>query len=559
MSENNTQAVQHAPIWSAYKSLIENTLLAGSRHNVTTISYWRDKLFTSIITFFLPSCLIALLPGVYLSVISNQFLIGTADVVAATLILFISIYRHISINTRKAFFIGILYCLSIVLVLSLGMLGPALVYLLALSVLVAVIMPGRWGYIAATLNTAICIACAVIIYFHPFSSALNNYNLGTWVAVSSNLVFLSFVLVSLINHAIAGFDRTLKTEVQLNQEKLRTLKSLTHSEQRLSQAQALAHFGSWQFSFASGIATWSDETCRIYGLSTRDNQHSFENWKTFVHPDDLRYVNIVLADAAFNSSRSDYYHRIVRPDGTVRHLHSQSQYEFDELGNAIGTYGVAHDITDIKQQQEEIRKSNERFELINKASKGAILDWDIVNDTTYWGSGFTNVFGYQPSEFHNHLLSDNIHPDDKEKTRPLLYDLLHNSDNTYLSHEFRYFRADRTIAHVQLRGVFIRDANGRAIREVASITDITDLVEKQKAIEEQNSALRDIAWTQSHVVRAPLASLMGLVDLLKHKNTYDLNEIEILEMIQSAAQNLDHVVRDVVRKAENVQVALHAP
>ena len=75
-----------------------------------------------------------------------------------------------------------------------------------------------------------------------------------------------------------------------------------------------------------------------------------------------------------------------------------------------------------------------------------------------------------------------------------------------------------------------------------------------QAIEEQNKKLKEIAWIQSHVVRAPLARIMGLVDLLseQHSNE-DIDNSQIIEAIASSANELDQIIRKIVQNTENVQ------
>ena len=84
--------------------------------------------------------------------------------------------------------------------------------------------------------------------------------------------------------------------------------------------------------------------------------------------------------------------------------------------------------------------------------------------------------------------------------------------------------------------------------------DVNDRRRHLQAIEEQNKKLKEIAWIQSHVVRAPLARIMGLVDLLseQHSNE-DIDNSQIIEAIASSANELDEIIRKIVQNTENVQ------
>jgi PAS domain S-box-containing protein len=79
--------------------------------------------------------------------------------------------------------------------------------------------------------------------------------------------------------------------------------------------------------------------------------------------------------------------------------------------------------------------------------------------------------------------------------------------------------------------------------------DVTEAVERMRQIEEQNLALKEIAWIQSHVVRAPLATLLGLVNLLKYKDEMYIDESELVANIMTTADELDEVIHAILRKA----------
>jgi len=84
--------------------------------------------------------------------------------------------------------------------------------------------------------------------------------------------------------------------------------------------------------------------------------------------------------------------------------------------------------------------------------------------------------------------------------------------------------------------------------------DVNDRRRHLQAMEEQNKKLKEIAWIQSHVVRAPLARIMGLVELLSDQNNNDvINNSEIIEAISSSANELDQIIRKIVQHTENVQ------
>src|SRR5690606_33851006 len=122
------------------------------------------------------------------------------------------------------------------------------------------------------------------------------------------------------------------------------------------------------------------------------------------------------------------------------------------------------------------------------------------------------------------------------------------------------------------RGIFIhRKKNGELIKverfansiefhgrkaELVLVNDITLKLYHIEAIEAQNNKLKEIAWMQSHTVRAPLARIMGLVDLIHHGPLPDIEQDQLLQAIQQSATELDDILRDITEKAEQVNLNL---
>ena len=119
--------------------------------------------------------------------------------------------------------------------------------------------------------------------------------------------------------------------------------------------------------------------------------------------------------------------------------------------------------------------------------------------------------------------------------------------------EFRFLRGDGAIRNVVATITKVTDKSGEAIRLEGTLQDITEQKNHLRAIEEQNSKLREIAWLQSHVVRAPLARIMGLVNCINLDSTQEREMREMIGHILSAANELDGIVREIVNKTEQIE------
>jgi PAS domain S-box-containing protein len=100
----------------------------------------------------------------------------------------------------------------------------------------------------------------------------------------------------------------------------------------------------------------------------------------------------------------------------------------------------------------------------------------------------------------------------------------------------------------------VADNKGFFTHWIAIQRDVTDRRNYLLAIEEQNKKLKEIAWIQSHVVRAPLARIMGLANMLiEQVPVEEISNEELVESISESADELDKIIRDIVFKTENVQ------
>ncbi len=146
--------------------------------------------------------------------------------------------------------------------------------------------------------------------------------------------------------------RALK-ESEEKQQKNKTAQELAQSERSLARAQQVAQMGSWELNFTNNVLRLSDEACRIFGFPCDQCQLSFETWSTLVHPEDIEVVLETIKKSRDAVEDACYSHRIVRNDGSLRHVYSESKFEFDSNGKPVGLYGIVCDVTDKKLAENE--------------------------------------------------------------------------------------------------------------------------------------------------------------------------------------------------------------
>ena len=142
---------------------------------------------------------------------------------------------------------------------------------------------------------------------------------------------------------------------------------------------------------------------------------------------------------------------------------------------------------------DEIKESNERYDIVAKATSDTIWDWKIEEDSFIWNKGIQGVFGYKKEDVGttSKWWFDRIHPEDSLKMSIKLYSFLEQKTEKWQD-EYRFKCADGTYKYVFDRGFLVKDVNGKPIRMIGAIQDVT----KQKQ-EEQRLRLLETVITQT--------------------------------------------------------------
>ncbi|MDB5186813.1 MAG: Sensor histidine kinase ResE [Candidatus Saccharibacteria bacterium] len=116
----------------------------------------------------------------------------------------------------------------------------------------------------------------------------------------------------------------------------------------LVRAQSVAKFGSWEWKRIDDVINWSDELYDIFGVEKSSVPITFEQYMSYIHPDDTKLVNDEIRKAAVGVQSFSFDHRIVLPDGKIRYIYSNGQSYSDKKGVVTHMVGTARDITENK-------------------------------------------------------------------------------------------------------------------------------------------------------------------------------------------------------------------
>ncbi|HEX2462505.1 MAG TPA: ATP-binding protein [Vicinamibacterales bacterium] len=171
-----------------------------------------------------------------------------------------------------------------------------------------------------------------------------------------------------------------------------TLDRLARSEARLAEAQRLAHVGSFEWSVDDDLVTWSDELRRIYGIKPGDAGGTLDAFLSRVHDDDENDVRSVMLDACHHPKAFSYEHRIVRPDGEIRWLHTAGDVVCNGTGTAQRVVGSCWDITTQHQTMDELKQSVSLLQATLDSTADGILVVDREGHVATYNQRFLTLW-----------------------------------------------------------------------------------------------------------------------------------------------------------------------
>ncbi len=172
---------------------------------------------------------------------------------------------------------------------------------------------------------------------------------------------------------------------------------LQTSRDRLAEAQQLAHLGNWEWDLQNHSLFWSEEVYRIFGVEPLEFTPSVSAFEAVIHPEDRQDFLRQRAGMLEEKKSAVIDHRIVLPDGRVRHVQERTQLILGQDQSVLRVIGTVQDITERKQAEREIQQRNEDLLLIN-----------TLNDAANRGEELEAIIGIFARETHNMFNSQGV-------------------------------------------------------------------------------------------------------------------------------------------------------
>ena len=342
---------------------------------------------------------------------------------------------------------------------------------------------------------------------------------------------------------VISHDITERTEAEIK---------LQHTASRLQQAQEIAHVGSFDLDFSSGFGIWSDEACKIYGLTPEENKQTFESWVQFVHPEDIDGVMKVIEESNKNTSGAEFNHRIIRKDGSIRHLQVRFELEKNNDGTPVGIYGISHDVTEKKEAEQALIQSEANLRKIMDLLPQSISVRDRDGNFLFVNKSLASLYGRTPeemtgtpirivlpaaNEFEEFLARDRaIINSGKVTTMPeILFTSLAGGTKIFNVTKVPFIPAGRNEPAILGIGTDITEQKRAE----------TDRMKMTEDILQRNKDLEQFSYIISHNLRAPVANILGISDLVTRENLTEDEKIFLMTGLAESVKKLDYVISDL--------------
>lgn len=374
-------------------------------------------------------------------------------------------------------------------------------------------------------------------YSRIYFTELNNFDLRTFMihTILGGIIFFICGLWSfqLKKHSAIGLSQALKM-AELQKRSQLSQQRKKHGEER---SIILESIGDAFFAVDRNwtVTYWNNMAEKVLRTSKADILNK-NLWEVF--------------PAAIDSASYDKYHEALYTNEPVHfedhYVPLNKWYEVSAYPSAKGLSVYFKDISERKESELQLRSSEKKYSELFELSPIPmwVFDLDTLQFLDVNAAALKN-YGYSREEFLSMNLKD-IRP---EEDISIMEENIakFKADPDHVIHGiYRHKRKNGEIIQADIQSYSIRYKDKLA--KVILANDVTERLNYINAIEGQNQKLRDISWMQSHIIRAPLARIMGLIPLIENFATDEEEKDKMLQYMLMSAHELDNVIRDITEK-----------
>ena len=333
-------------------------------------------------------------------------------------------------------------------------------------------------------------------------------------------------------------------------------RSLEEKEVFYRGAESLASLGSWAFYPDENRIIWSDEIFKIFGLPVTSQPPNFEEYISKVYPEDVNRFVQTVQGAMQEGEGYTIKHRIVRPDGEVRHVLGRGDVFLDEMGNLEKLFGTVQDVTEEEKIRTSMQKSDQRIRFHIDQSPLGYIEWNTHFEVVEWNKAAEHIFGFTREEAIEGKAQ--IIPEELQEEIGVVVDALLNGTGGTQSTNENLTKTGQRIT-CEWFNTTLKDEAGQIVGIGSIILDVTErnkvraqLENYTRALEvakdEAESAARaksNFLANMSHEIRTPMNGVIGMASLLLDTEL-DYEQKDCVETIVSSGESLLSIINDIL-------------
>ncbi|MGZ5242712.1 MAG: PAS domain-containing sensor histidine kinase [Bacteroidia bacterium] len=337
-------------------------------------------------------------------------------------------------------------------------------------------------------------------------------------------------------------DYIIVTGTDISEQK-ETAAELLKTNHQLSEAQQIARIGSWEWDILENSITWSNELYHVFDITPEEFAGDFESYIKIVHPEDVDIVLKTVQEAVHNLKPFTIHHRILRRDGIIRHIYSKGNVITDAQNHPLRMAGVAQDVTEYQIAQDTLQFTQFSVDKSSDAVFWVREDARFI----YVNESACKMFGYTREELLNmHVYQLETSPNG-QKNWPGFWEELKVRRTALV--ESKVKRKDGSVFPIEINTTYFKFGDKEI--KVSYARDITERKRSEQKIKAINHDLSTFIYRSTHDLKAPLASIIGVVNFAKTEVT-EPQAVEYLGMIGECAERL-HNILDVLIQAMAVK------
>ncbi|HEY9596299.1 MAG TPA: PAS domain S-box protein, partial [Cyanophyceae cyanobacterium] len=259
-------------------------------------------------------------------------------------------------------------------------------------------------------------------------------------------------------------------------ERKRMENALRISQERLQLALEGSGMGLWDWNLATGDVYFSPEWKAMLGYGVDEIDNSIHAWEKLIHFDDLPKVwDMVNIHLEGGLSHYQMEYRMRSKSGEWKWIFSRAKVmEWDKLGEPVRMTGIHLDISDRKQVEEKLRRSEANLAIAQKLAHIGSWEFDVLTSELTWSEELFLIFGLdpnQPKPTYTELINY-IHPDDQALWSKIASRTLKSGN--YYEIDFRIVQPSGQVRYVEAKGKGIFNSTGKVIQLFGTVMDITE-------------------------------------------------------------------------------------